>query len=66
MSTIVYATKRGVGGRLILKRWIKLRRTDRNARRDIDVKRYRRMWWWDADRWDARHGEDSNTVQVNM
>jgi hypothetical protein len=56
MSTIVYATKRGVGGRLILKRWIKLRRTDRNARRDIDVKRYRRMWWWDADRWDQRHG----------
>lgn len=66
MSTIVYATKRGVGGRLILKRWIKKRTSDRNARRDIEVRHYRRIWFWHADRWDARHGEDSNTVQVNM
>jgi hypothetical protein len=56
MSTIVYATKRGVGGRLILKRWIKKRKSDIDARRDIRVQTYRRLWWWDASRWDQRHG----------
>jgi len=63
---IVYATKRGVGGRLILKRWIKKRKSDINARRDIRVQTYRRLWWWDASRWDQRHGQDSNTVQEHM
>ena len=53
---IVYAVKRGVGGRLILKRWVKMRRSDINARRDIRVQKYRRLWWWDASRWDQRHG----------
>jgi len=58
---IVYATKRGVGGRLILKRWIKKRASDSNTRRDINVQKYRRLWWWDAIRWDQRHGINYDT-----
>jgi len=66
MSTIVYATKRGVGGRLILKRWVKMRVSDKSKRRHDRVETYRRIWFWHEDRWNQRHGENTNTVQEHM
>jgi len=53
---IVYATKRGVFGKLLLRRWFQLRRSDKNARRDMNIHRYRRQWFWNEDRWNQRHG----------
>jgi hypothetical protein len=53
---IVYGTKRGAFGKLLLRRWFQLRRSDKNARRDINVQRYRRQWFWNEDRWNQRHG----------
>lgn len=35
------------------KRVIKMRVSDKNARRYS--KRYRRIWFWNEDRWDQRH-----------
>lgn len=46
------------------KRVIKMRVSDKNARRD--TKRYRRIWFWHEDRWNQRHGENTNTVQEHM
>jgi hypothetical protein len=51
MSTIVYRVVNLIGVR---KRWIKERRSDKNARRYS--KRYRRMWFWHEERWNQRRG----------
>ena len=61
---IVYGTKRGAFGKLLLRRWYKKRVSDKNKRK-CDIK-FRRIWWWSATRWNQRHGENSNTVQTNM
>ena len=58
---ILYNAKRGAGGRLILKRWFRIRRSDKNARLEKKVRTYRRLWWWDASRWDQRHGVFNDT-----
>ena len=42
----------------------KMRTSDKNKRRYS--KRYRRIWFWHEDRWNQRHGENSNPVQTNM
>ena len=46
------------------RRFIKMRCSDENKRRYS--KRYRRIWFWHEDRWNQRHGENSNTVQEHM
>jgi len=38
-------------GRLILKRWNKVRGSNKNARRDF--KKYRKLWWHFKTRWDT-------------
>jgi len=38
------------------KRWVKMRVSNKNARRDTKV--YRRIWFWHEDKWDQRHGID--------
>jgi hypothetical protein len=48
---IVY---RVVGLFSLRKRVIKMRTSDKNARRY--TKRYRRIWFWNEDRWNQRHG----------
>ena len=48
---IVYCVK---GVFSLKKRVIKMRVSDKNARRD--TKRYRRIWFWNEDRWNQRHG----------
>ena len=42
----------------------KMRTSDKNKRRYS--KRYRRIWFWHEDRWNQRHGENSNTVQTDL
>ena len=51
---IVYGAKRSPTGKLLLRRWFKLRSSNKNARRD--TKRYRRIWFWHEERWNQRHG----------
>jgi hypothetical protein len=45
----------------VRKRFIKERRSDKNARRYS--KRYRRMWFWHEDRWNQRQGIKSEQWQ---
>jgi len=40
------------------KRVIKMRTSDKNARQY--TKRYRRIWFWNEDRWNQRHGIKGN------
>jgi len=53
---ITYKPKRGAFGKLLLRRWIMMRRPSNTARRDIEVRHYRRIWFWHEDRWNQRHG----------
>jgi len=66
MTTFYIAKRSPVGHQLLLRRWMQIRKSYKHVRRDIETKRYRRQWFWNADRWDQRHGENSNTVQTDM
>ena len=44
----------------VRRRVIKERRSDKNKRRYMRGKKYRRWWFWHADRWDQRHGEEND------
>jgi len=48
---IVYEIKHLFGG---MKRSCKMRTSDKNKRKYN--KRYRRWWFWEESRWNARHG----------
>jgi len=48
---IVYGAKR-VGGKLLLRRWFRLRSSDKHARLDLEMKRLRKKWWHFKTRWD--------------
>ena len=50
----------------IHKRWVKMRVSDKSKRRHDWVETYRRIWFWHEDRWNQRHGKDTNTVQEHM
>ena len=58
---IVYQVK---GLFSLRKRAIKMRTSDKGKR--LYSKRYRRIWFWHEDRWNQRHGENTNTVQEHM
>ena len=51
---IVYQVK---GLFSIRKRVIKMRVSDKNTRRY--TKRYRRIWFWNEENWNRRHGDDT-------
>lgn len=34
----------------------KRRTSDKNARLGKKIRTYRKIWWWDAMRWNQRHG----------
>ena len=40
----------------IHKRWVKMRVSDASKRRHDRVATYRRIWFWNEDRWNQRHG----------
>jgi hypothetical protein len=48
------------------RRWVKMRVSDKSKRRHDRVETYRRIWFWHEDRWNQRHGENTNTVQEHM
>ena len=53
---ITYGIKRSPTGHLWMKRWIMMRRSNKDARRGKKLRTYRRLWWWDEIRWNQRHG----------
>ena len=54
--TIYFRTKRSPTGKLLLRRWIPMRRVDKYARIEKKFKTYCRKWWWDEYRYNLRHG----------
>lgn len=52
---IYFRAKRSPTGKLLLRRWIPMRRVDKHARLDNKFKNYRRKWWWDEYRYNLRH-----------
>jgi len=61
---IVYRYKNQNGYVMWNCRPVKQRRLDPKTRRN--VRRFRRIWWWEEMRWNQRHGENTNTVQEHM
>ena len=57
---IVYSVKMLFGGR---RRYVKTRLSDKNKRRHAKIKRFRRWWFWNEDRWNQRHGIKSEQWQ---
>jgi hypothetical protein len=49
---IVYGAKR-VGNKLLLRRWFKMRGSDKRKRFDNEMTKFRKMWWHFRTRWDA-------------
>ena len=60
---IVYGTKRSPTKKLLLRRWVKMRVSDKSKRRHDRVDTYRRQWFWNEDRWNQRHGIKSEQWQ---
>ena len=48
----VYKIKRLFGGR---RRYVKTRVSDKNKRRNQQIKRLKRVWFWHEDKWNQRH-----------
>jgi hypothetical protein len=48
---IVYGAKR-IAGRLLLKRWYRMRSSDKRKRIDQEIKKLRKMWWHFKTRWE--------------
>jgi hypothetical protein len=48
---IAYGAKR-VGGKLLLRRWFKIRSSDRNKRVYAEIERLRKKWWHFKTRWE--------------
>ena len=40
----------------VRRRFIKQRRSDKRARLGKKLRTYRRLWFWNEDRWNQRHG----------
>ena len=40
----------------VRRRFIKQRRSDKRARLGKKLRTYRRIWFWNEDRWNQRHG----------
>lgn len=51
---IVYKPKR-IMGRLLLKRFVKIRDSDKLKRIDLEMRRLRKMWWHFKTRWETGH-----------
>jgi hypothetical protein len=49
---IVYGAKR-VGGKLLLRRWFKIRGSDKNKRVYAKMEKIRKKWWHFKTRWEA-------------
>jgi len=49
---IVFGAKR-VGGKLLLRRWFKMRSSDKNKRVHDRIRKYKKTWWHFRTRWDA-------------
>lgn len=52
IKMIVYGAKR-VGGKLLLKRWFKMRSSGKRKRIDQEISKLRKMWWHFKTRWDT-------------
>ena len=48
---ITYGAKR-VGGKLLLRRWFRMRSSDKNKRVYAKIKKLRKKWWHFRTRWD--------------
>lgn len=46
-----------ISGRLILKRWVKCRGSDKNKRVHDRLSKYRKVWWHFKTRWDPKQEE---------
>lgn len=49
----VYKIKRLFGER---RHYVKTRVSDKNKRRDQQIKKLKRVWFWHEDKWNQRHG----------
>ena len=52
---LTFGAKR-VGGKLLLRRWFRLRSSDKRKRIYAKIEKYRKTWWHFKTRWDK--GED--------
>ena len=59
---ITFAVKRCPTGKLLLKRWVKMRRFSKNERWINAYRKYRRKWWWDENMWNRRHSVSQSSV----
>jgi len=48
---ITYGAKR-VGGKLLLRRWFRMRSSDKNKRVYAEIEKLRKTWWHFRTRWD--------------
>jgi hypothetical protein len=44
-------------GRIILKRWVKCRGSDKNKRVYAEMKKIRKKWWHFKTRWDPKNSD---------
>ena len=49
---ITFGHKR-ISGRLLLKRWYRMRSSDKRKRIDQEIKKLRKMWWHFKTRWES-------------
>ena len=53
---IVYGAKRSpIRNRMILKRWFKIRHSDKRKRLEFEMKKLRKRWWHFRTRWTEKN-----------
>lgn len=55
---MLWGIKQGAFGKLVMKRWFRVRGSDKNKRVHDRLSKYRKTWWHFKTRWDPK---DDNT-----